>query len=84
MGRVLGWDVPAKDDTSASAFGALATTSMFGHTGWTGTFIWFDPDRDLFLVFLTNRSLGPTNLRRLRAMRDIRARLSDQLAQMNF
>jgi len=27
----------------------------FGHTGITGTSIWLDPDRDLFIILLTNR-----------------------------
>jgi CubicO group peptidase (beta-lactamase class C family) len=27
----------------------------FGHTGFTGTSIWLDPDRDLFIILLTNR-----------------------------
>jgi CubicO group peptidase (beta-lactamase class C family) len=31
----------------------------FGHTGFTGTSIWIDPERDLFVILLTNR-VNPT------------------------
>jgi len=33
----------------------LISPSGFGHTGFTGTSIWVDPERDLFVVLLTNR-----------------------------
>jgi CubicO group peptidase (beta-lactamase class C family) len=33
--------------------------NAFGHTGFTGTSIWFDPDRELFIILLTNR-VNPT------------------------
>jgi len=35
------------------------STRAFGHTGFTGTSIWIDPTRDLFVVLLTNR-VNPT------------------------
>ena len=41
----------------------------FGHTGFTGTSIWMDPDRDLFIILLTNRVNEPdggTAIRRVR------------------
>jgi CubicO group peptidase (beta-lactamase class C family) len=31
------------------------STTSFGHTGFTGTSVWCDPDRKLIVVFLTNR-----------------------------
>jgi CubicO group peptidase (beta-lactamase class C family) len=33
--------------------------NAFGHTGFTGTSIWVDPDRDIFVILLTNR-VNPT------------------------
>lgn len=59
-GRGLGWDTaaPAGDapvDDRAGPFSARA----FGHTGFTGTSLWVDPERDLFVVLLTNR-VNPT------------------------
>ncbi|MEX0912501.1 MAG: serine hydrolase, partial [Gemmatimonadota bacterium] len=50
--RGLGWDKPA-DRSSAGRFLSAAS---FGHTGFTGTSIWIDPARDLFVVLLTNRT----------------------------
>jgi CubicO group peptidase (beta-lactamase class C family) len=50
--RALGWDTPSDEGSSA---GTLLSRSSFGHTGFTGTSIWIDPDRDLFIILLTNR-----------------------------
>jgi len=79
--RLLGWDSPDFSRLNRSQFGSLATPTTFGHTGWTGTFLWFDPSRDVFVVFLTNRSLGPTTRKSLEAMRKVRARLSDAVSR---
>ena len=50
--RAIGWDT--KSDSGSSA-GKYFSKNSFGHTGYTGTSIWADPDRNLFVVFLTNR-----------------------------
>ncbi|HEY0672783.1 MAG TPA: serine hydrolase domain-containing protein [Longimicrobiales bacterium] len=50
--RVLGWDVAQGERSSA---GDYFTQNSVGHTGFTGTSIWIDPERDLFVVLLTNR-----------------------------
>ncbi len=49
--RTLGWAVPTEGGSSGHFFGAHS----FGHTGFTGTSIWIDPDKQLFVVLLTNR-----------------------------
>jgi beta-N-acetylhexosaminidase len=49
--RTLGWAVPTEGGSSGHYFSSHA----FGHTGFTGTSIWIDPDRQLFVVLLTNR-----------------------------
>jgi CubicO group peptidase (beta-lactamase class C family)/beta-glucosidase-like glycosyl hydrolase len=49
--RTLGWAVPTEGGSSGHYFSAHS----FGHTGFTGTSIWIDPDRQLFVVLLTNR-----------------------------
>src|SRR2546428_6809366 len=49
--RTLGWAVPTESGSSGHYFSAHS----FGHTGFTGTSIWIDPDRQLFVVLLTNR-----------------------------
>ena len=50
--HALGWDT--KSNTGSSA-GDLFDSTSFGHLGFTGTSVWIDPKRDLFVVFLTNR-----------------------------
>jgi CubicO group peptidase (beta-lactamase class C family) len=49
--RALGWDTPSDRSSSGHYFSARS----FGHTGFTGTSIWIDPERSLFVVLLTNR-----------------------------
>ena len=49
--RALGWDTPS---TGGSA-GTLLSPNSFGHTGFTGTSLWIDPDHDLAIVLLSNR-----------------------------
>lgn len=53
--RALGWDTPS----SNSSAGRFFSLRSFGHTGFTGTSIWADPERELFVVLLTNR-VNPT------------------------
>ncbi len=53
--RALGWDTPAK----GSFPGDLASPHAIIHTGFTGTSIYIDPERDAFIVLLTNR-VNPT------------------------
>jgi beta-N-acetylhexosaminidase len=49
--RALGWDTPSE----RSSGGDWVTSSAFGHTGYTGTSIWMDPELDLWVILLTNR-----------------------------
>lgn len=51
-GRGLGWDMKSRTGSSA---GSLFSSESYGHTGFTGTSVWTDPVRKLFVVFLTNR-----------------------------
>ncbi len=53
--RALGWDTPSENSSAGTKLGAHA----FGHTGFTGTSIWIDPDKDLYIILLTNR-VNPT------------------------
>lgn len=63
--RGLGWALKTTDENSCGArFGARS----FGHTGFTGTCVWADPDRDLQAVLLTNAVyFGRNDSRPLRA-----------------
>jgi CubicO group peptidase (beta-lactamase class C family) len=53
--RALGWDTPSENSSAGTKLGA----QTFGHTGFTGTSIWIDPEKDLFIILLTNR-VNPT------------------------
>ena len=75
--RLLGWDSPDPDVEGGSVFGSLLSSSAYGHTGWTGTQVWVDPEKDLFVVLLTNRSLNPRVGRSLRDLRLVRAQVAD-------
>jgi CubicO group peptidase (beta-lactamase class C family) len=50
--RALGWDTKSPEHSSA---GNLFNNISYGHTGFTGTSVWTDPTRKLFVIFLTNR-----------------------------
>jgi CubicO group peptidase (beta-lactamase class C family) len=50
--RALGWDTPSSPSQSGKHFGP----NSFGHLGYTGTSLWIDPDRQLSITLLTNRT----------------------------
>jgi CubicO group peptidase (beta-lactamase class C family) len=52
--RALGWDTPGACGLGTAA-GDYFSAASIGHTGFTGTSLWIDFDRDLFVVLLTNR-----------------------------
>ena len=56
--RALGWDTPGTCSDAVSS-GNYFTLNSIGHTGFTGTSIWIDFERDVFVVLLTNR-VNPT------------------------
>ncbi|MDR3060653.1 MAG: serine hydrolase [Dysgonamonadaceae bacterium] len=53
--RGLGFDKPDKENNSANVTGKLVPASTYGHTGFTGTCFWIDPDNQLIYIFLSNR-----------------------------
>ena len=72
--RTLGWAVPTEGGSSGHFMGP----HTFGHTGFTGTSIWIDPDRQVFVVFLTNR-VHPT--RENQKIAKVRPALHDAVMQ---
>ncbi|MGA9887687.1 MAG: serine hydrolase, partial [Candidatus Acidiferrales bacterium] len=73
--RTLGWDVPTPPNSSA---GHYFSSASFGHTGFTGTSLWIDPERHLFVVLLTNR-VNPT--RANEQIRQVRPAVHDAIIQ---
>ena len=51
--RALGWDT--KSTSGYSSAGSLMGERTYGHTGFTGTSVWADPERKIFVILLTNR-----------------------------
>ena len=71
--RALGWDTMLPTSSS----GAHLSPTSIGHTGFTGTSLWIDWERDFYVVFLTNR-VHPT--RENQAIRHVRPQLHDAIA----
>lgn len=72
--RALGWDLR---DNFRSSGGVLFSKKAFGHTGFTGTSIWIDPDIKVGVILLTNR-VHPT--RENRQIISLRPRLHNLIS----
>jgi CubicO group peptidase (beta-lactamase class C family) len=64
--RGLGWDIYSP---YSSPRGSFFSEMSFGHTGYSGSSIWIDPERDLFVILLTVRYnyRDPRQINRLRS-----------------
>lgn len=78
--RALGFDKPEKDNASRKEPypSKFASPSTFGHTGFTGTCVWVDPEADLVYVFLSNRVYNTRNNNLLGQM-NIRGKIQDAI-----
>jgi serine-type D-Ala-D-Ala carboxypeptidase len=74
--RALGWD------TCAGSFGCgkYLGSDAYGHTGYTGTSLWIDPDHEMFVILLTNRVHAAKARRPAKVISDVRADLADAAA----
>jgi CubicO group peptidase (beta-lactamase class C family) len=73
--RALGWENCAGGASCGQHMGEAA----FGHTGFTGTSIWMDPERDLFVIVLSNRihELPGGRVPPVAVLADVRADIAD-------
>jgi hypothetical protein len=71
--RALGWDTCSGEGSC----GKYLSERAYGHTGYTGTSLWIDPDHDVFVVLLTNRVHEARAKRPAKVIADVRADLSD-------
>ena len=71
--RALGWDTADGDGGS----GKFLDSHAYGHTGYTGTSIWIDPERQMFVLLLTNRVHAARARRPAKVISDVRADLAD-------
>jgi len=74
--RALGWDTADGDGGS----GRFLDSHAYGHTGYTGTSIWIDPERQMFVLLLTNRVHAARARRPAKVISDVRADLADAAA----
>jgi serine-type D-Ala-D-Ala carboxypeptidase len=74
--RALGWDTCGGSGSCGQYLGADA----YGHTGFTGTSLWIDPEREMFVVLLTNRVHEARAKRPAKVIADVRADLADAAA----
>jgi CubicO group peptidase (beta-lactamase class C family) len=72
--RALGWDTPSVPSQSGKYFGP----SSFGHLGYTGTSLWIDPERQLSVTLLTNRTWPDCANQ---AIKQIRPKLHDAIVE---
>ncbi|MGE0588856.1 MAG: serine hydrolase [Cyclobacteriaceae bacterium] len=80
--RGLGWDKPTVSDWNGPT-SLFASPKTFGHTGFTGTAIWVDPEFDLVFVFLSNR-VYPDMFNTKLLTGNIRPRIQDVIYQSIF
>ena len=71
--RALGWDTC----NNGGSCGSLMGPTAFGHTGFTGTSMWLDPERRMFVLLLTNRVYEARAARPAKVIGDVRADLAD-------
>ncbi|HEX3868646.1 MAG TPA: serine hydrolase [Gemmatimonadaceae bacterium] len=74
--RALGWDTCGGSGSCGQYLGENA----YGHTGFTGTSLWIDPEREMFVVLLTNRVHDARAKRPAKVIADVRADLADAAA----
>lgn len=74
--RGLGFDKPAIGTSKGSPCSSLTPPSVYGHTGFTGTCFWVDPDNQLLYIFLCNR-VNPSRANNKLSALDIRTRVQD-------
>src|SRR5690606_34837059 len=80
--RGLGWDKGAQSHWN-SPTSMYASPKTFGHTGFTGTCIWVDPEFNLVYIFLSNR-VNPKMTNNKLSSLNIRSRIQDVIYQSIF
>lgn len=74
--RGLGFDKPETSATKSSPTSPSTPASTYGHTGFTGTCFWIDPDNNMIYIFLSNRVYPSRSPNKLSSL-DIRSRVQE-------
>lgn len=72
--RSLGWDTPSAPSQSGKYF----SPASFGHLGYTGTSLWIDPQRQLSIILLTNRTWPDCSNQ---AIKQVRPKVHDAIVE---
>lgn len=81
--RGLGWDKPVTDELTGGPTSQYTSASTFGHTGFTGTAIWADPEFNLVYIFLSNR-VHPDAMNTKLISINVRTRIQDVIYKAMF
>lgn len=73
--RGLGWDKPGMAG-EASPCSKYCSSTTYGHTGFTGTCVWADPEKEIVFIFLSNRTFPDAENRKL-IQESIRTKIQD-------
>lgn len=76
--RGLGWDKPEGRVGKYSPCSYSTPVSTYGHTGFTGTCFWIDPDNNIIYIFLSNR-VSETRMNRAMSELNIRERIQEEI-----
>jgi CubicO group peptidase (beta-lactamase class C family) len=80
--RGLGFDKPEKDNSTRKEPypSKSVSANTFGHTGFTGTCVWVDPDKELVYIFLSNRVTPTRNNNKLSQL-NVRSNIQEAIYQ---
>lgn len=78
--RGLGFDKPETRTNKLNPCAPSAPTSVYGHTGFTGTCFWVDPDNQMIFIFLSNRVYPKRTHNQLMKL-SIRQRIQEEIYQ---
>ena len=78
--RGLGFDKPESDSTKTNPVCEYSPLSSYGHSGFTGTMAWCDPENDLIYIFLSNRTY-PNEFNNKLSKENIRTKIQEVIYQ---
>ncbi|MFV0328548.1 MAG: serine hydrolase, partial [Dysgonomonas sp.] len=76
--RGLGFDKPETSTSKSSPTSPSTPASTYGHTGFTGTCFWVDPDNNLIYIFLSNRVNDKRTHKAISSL-NIRSRIQEEI-----
>lgn len=80
--RGIGFDKPALENQEGGPTCKCVSAKSFGHTGFTGTLVWADPETEIIYIFLSNRIHPDASNKKLLDM-DVRTNIMDQIFKYN-